>query len=353
MDHSLDQGSHLVFSLTGKLYGVNATLVREIVRLPEITPMEEAPPYIVGVLNLRGQVIPVMDLNIRMGCHTKPYRLTDAILVLDGPDRGLGLVVNEVLEVRVLGEGEVDQAPAFGEFESRRQQKFITGVAIDGEEMVMLLDAARLFRFIPLGGDPGEGGEEESEETELELLAEPRLFNPEATESERGVFRERAKRLMRALDEQVMEGLASLAVVELYGERLGIGLDIVRGFTQLRQVTPIPCCPDHIVGSMNLRGEILTMVEISGFLGIPPLPDSPPAMALVAVVGEITVGVLVHDVVDVIHLSPSEITRAPSAVGTLKKDFLKGAARYEEEMFSLLNLEKVLGSEELSVNETV
>ena len=72
----------LIFNLDDARFGVDATRVRESVWLPELTPIEEAPPYIAGIFSLRGQIVPVTDLNLRFGHPARPYRLSDQIVIL-------------------------------------------------------------------------------------------------------------------------------------------------------------------------------------------------------------------------------------------------------------------------------
>ena len=346
-----DNRDCLIFSLTGKLYGVAVPLVREIVRLPEVTPMEDAPGYVVGVMNLRGRVVPVLDLNVRMGRLPQPvYHLSDAVVVLEWGGTSLGIIINDVREVRSLNPGEVDDVPAFEESEGRRH-RFINGVARVGEALVMLLDPEHLLHLHP--GDVGDDEDDEERERTPEVLTEQRRFNPGASEADLGVFRERALRLMHALESREVTGLTAMAVVRLHGELLAVDLGCVKGFAQARQVTAIPCCPEHVVGGMNLRGTILTVVDLTRVLGLHAEQGERSERVMVAEVGALTVGVLVNEVVDVIHLRAGEIVRAPTAAGALRKEHLKGAARYGEGMLGILNLEAILTSRSLLVNEDV
>ncbi len=350
----------LIFDLTGKLYGVAVPLVQEIVRLPEITPMEDAPSFIVGVMNLRGRVVPVLDLNIRLGRLPQPvYHLSDAVVVLEWRGVFMGIIINDVREVRRLGPEEIDSVPAFEESDIRRH-RHVLGVARVEEELVMLLDPEHLLHILPVECLPDDEGEEKDKEKEkekeppLELpLTEQRRFNAGASEAERTVFRERARRLMNTLEAREVSALEAMAVVQLHGESLAVGLNCVRGFARLRQVTPVPCCPDHIVGGMNLRGSILTLVDITRVLGLTSQPDRAPTHIMVAEVNSLTVGVLVNDVVDVIHLRTGEIAKAPTAAGSLRKEHLKGAAHYGEGMLGILNLETILTNQSLQVSEEV
>ena len=87
---------HLIFTLRGGVYAVPASAVREILWLPELTPVEESPRYVAGVLNLRGRIVPVIDLNVRFGHAPRPYHLEDSVILFEWEDAIAGLIVNSV-----------------------------------------------------------------------------------------------------------------------------------------------------------------------------------------------------------------------------------------------------------------
>ncbi|MBF0294677.1 MAG: chemotaxis protein CheW [Magnetococcales bacterium] len=343
----------LIFEVSGKWYGVSCLLVREIVRLPEILPMEDAPHFVAGVINLRGHVVSVVDLNLRMGRHApRDYALTDFIVVVEWRGTPVGIIVNDVREVRELLPGDVEPCPAFAEHETHRY-RHVTEVAKVGGEMVMLLDPEHLLHGVPREEDtPAEHGE-----AVPEILTECRRFNPGASDRERALFHARAQRLMRSPEAADEADSLPLAVVRLHGENFGVNLAQVQGFAHLRQVTPIPCCPDHVAGSMNLRGDILTLVDLSRILHLNADPKSRPAKVMVARIDHLTVGVLVHDVVDVIHRRPDLLAKAPVGGSGPRQEHLSGAVPHgdagHESMLGILNLEALLQSQELLVHETV
>ena len=146
-------------------------------------------------------------------------------------------------------------------------------------------------------------------------------------------------------------------MVGLNGEYFGIDLAIVREFSALRIVTPVPCCPEHVVGQMNLRGDILTLMDIRAALNMPfanvrnGTSSDPTGKVVVVQTNALKVGVLVDDVFDVMNLQPSEIHAVPSAVQSLSEEYLKGTAPCGEKMLSILDLPKILTQGALIVNE--
>ena len=357
MQEQFNQSDYLIFNLTDKIYGVDARLVRETVRLPEITPMEDAPAFILGVINLRGRVVPVLDLNCRLGRLPQTYyRLSDSVVILEHSGIFLGLVVNEVLQVTRLEHTDIETVPSFEEFEPRRY-RFIQTIAKLGESLVMLLAPDHLLHVY--SAEFSEADEENGHDSvadSLEPLTARRQFNPEGGEEERKIFRERARRLMHQSEQQhLFEDTVSLAIVRLNDEVLGVDLTVAVGFAKARQVIPIPCCPSYIAGSMNLRGDVLTLVDIRQILGLAADDRTSGTMGKIVVVqtGKFEVGVLVHEVVDIIHLQRAEQVAAPTAASSLRKEHLQGAVPYLGKMVGVLNIQAILANPALLVNEHV
>ncbi|MEO5362478.1 MAG: chemotaxis protein CheW [Magnetococcus sp. DMHC-8] len=370
--HASDHNpEYLIVNLTGTLYGVAACLVREVVRLPEITPMEDAPVFIVGVINLRGRVVPVLDLNSRMG-RSSPgcYALSDAVVVLEQPGTTqipiplLGLLVNEVREIVTLAETDWESAPRFeaqeeaavmGEWPEGgggRRYRMVQGVAKVGEELVMLLAMDHLLHVQPADWMVESGEEEGPAGTEPPTWR--RRFHPTFDAAAQPVFRERARRLRQRPDQQETDALLSLAIIRLHGEMLGVELRGVTGFAKVNKVTPVPCCPPHIAGSMNLRGEVLTLVDLRQVLDVTDAgTDQTMEKAVVVSMGHHDVGILVHDVIDVIHIPATELAATPAAASRLRGEHLQGAVPYGKHMLGILNLQAILANAALLVNEEV
>lgn len=108
--------SFLIFSIQDSLLAIDAHVVREIHWLPELTPIEEAPPYVTGVFNLRGKIIPVIDLAIRLGHASQQYHLTDNLIVTEIEERLTGMIVNEVHEVTSIPPEDIEELPLYAKF---------------------------------------------------------------------------------------------------------------------------------------------------------------------------------------------------------------------------------------------
>lgn len=339
---------YLIFSLDGARYGIEAFWVQEIFFLPELTPVAEAPRDIVGIFNLRGRILPVMDINIRLGQRAREYKLSDSIIVLELQEFQIGIIVNEVHEVQNISSEDITNEISYGRKIPREYHHLINGVAKIPDGIVMILDIEQLIDSSPVI--------ELTNEEENFALTEQRVFCPKATPEERAIFRSRAENLMLPSARQDFTGLIPLAVVGLNGEYFGIDLEIVREFTDIRKITPIPCTPPHIVGNMNLRGEILTLIDLRGVLNLPLMPPNgieATSKAMVLHVEDIVAGVVVDHVYDVTYLNPKEITPIPTAVHSSNDEFLRGTAPYRDKMMTLLDIPKIFAKGDLIVNEEV
>ncbi len=131
----------LTFQLEDEEYGLEILRVQEIKGLPKITPLPNTPPEVKGVMNLRGAVVPILDLRTRLGLRAAEYtRFTVVIVVTVGP-KVVGLVVDAVSDVLNVGAKEVVPAPDLG---AGVDTSVLTGMARAGDRLVSLLNIDRL-----------------------------------------------------------------------------------------------------------------------------------------------------------------------------------------------------------------
>jgi purine-binding chemotaxis protein CheW len=139
-------GKHMCFQLGAENYGLPILDVREIIGLMPITAVPRAPPFVRGVINLRGKVIPVIDLRLQFGMEPCPATDQTVIIVVqcavDGLPLTMGLLVDRVLEVLAIGADQIEPPPSFG---ASGSAEFLLGVGKAGQRVVFLLDIARLL----------------------------------------------------------------------------------------------------------------------------------------------------------------------------------------------------------------
>ena len=139
-------GKYLTFILDNEEYGIALLKVKEIIGMMPITSVPQTPEYVKGVINLRGQVIPVSDLRLRFGIEAIDYNDRTCIIVVDiqaeETTTRMGVIVDAVSEVLNVREDEIEPAPSFG---ARVRTDYILGMANMDETVKILLDIDRVF----------------------------------------------------------------------------------------------------------------------------------------------------------------------------------------------------------------
>jgi purine-binding chemotaxis protein CheW len=131
------------FRIGNETYGVRISAVREIVRVPEITSVPNAPETIEGVINLRGKIIPVMDLRKRFGQADVQPDKKNRILIVELGNKLLGLIVNSASEVLKIPPSEIESP---GNMLAEGESTYVTGVGKLGGRLIILLDIAKLLQ---------------------------------------------------------------------------------------------------------------------------------------------------------------------------------------------------------------
>jgi len=139
-------GKHLVFLLGGSSYGIPILEVSDINGLMEITPIPKAPSFIKGVINLRGKVIPVMDLRLKFGMPEKEYDKQTCIIIINltinNAKKQMGVVVDTVSEVFDIPLSEIEAPPSYG---TSIEENFLNGIGKVKGKLVVLLDIAKVL----------------------------------------------------------------------------------------------------------------------------------------------------------------------------------------------------------------
>jgi purine-binding chemotaxis protein CheW len=132
----------VTFYLDRERYGINVMQVQEVLRVSEITPVPGAPEYVLGIINLRGNVVTVIDTRQRFRLPPRAVDDTTRIVILETENQVIGILVDSVAEVVELRASEIESAPNVGNEESAR---FIQGVCSLSGELLILIDLDKLF----------------------------------------------------------------------------------------------------------------------------------------------------------------------------------------------------------------
>lgn len=137
---------YLTFILDGEEYGVSILAVQEIKVWSAVTDMPNTPNYVKGVINLRGVIVPIVDLRERLNKRCADYNENTVVIVLkqtiSGNDVVVGIVVDAVSDVYKFTAGDIKSSPDFG---SEIDSRFVSGMATIDEKIIVILDAVKLL----------------------------------------------------------------------------------------------------------------------------------------------------------------------------------------------------------------
>ena len=144
MSHSEEK--YLTFELSDEFYGFPILKVNEIIGLIDIVSIPKAPVFMKGIVNLRGKVIPIIDLRLKFGMEEREYDDQTCIIIVEitfsGEKKFVGIIVDRVAEVVSILDSEIEPPPQYGQ---KVEQSFITGIGKVKDKVVVLLDVEKII----------------------------------------------------------------------------------------------------------------------------------------------------------------------------------------------------------------
>ena len=132
----------VTFKLDNETYGINVMRVQEVLRYTEIAPVPGAPSYVLGIINLRGNVVTVIDTRQRFGLHSGEISDNTRIVIIEADKQVVGIMVDSVAEVVYLRQSEIETAPNVG---NEQSAKFIQGVCNKNNELLILVELDKMM----------------------------------------------------------------------------------------------------------------------------------------------------------------------------------------------------------------
>jgi len=143
-DDDLDsqENKYMLFNIADEVYGIEIMHVLEIIEMMRITDVPDMPDYIKGVINLRGKVIPVMDMRLRFRMPERPYDDRNCVIIVNVNDFALGLIVDTVAEVQNITKENISPPPEFKS--GNGNERYIKGLGRVGDEVKIIIDAEKI-----------------------------------------------------------------------------------------------------------------------------------------------------------------------------------------------------------------
>ena len=358
------EDSYCLFDINQYHCAVQANNVEEVFALPELVPIPNAPLGVIGVIDLRGDTIPIVDLRLSDESKTRHYQLTDSIIVLNQADLRIGIIASSVKGIKdLLTQDLLTNLDTYEESSTLNITRFFTGVIFDETDIFILSTPQDWFRvgeiqqilsvtrflvddFYKSQANQLTSAEHFSEEDAAIIFA------PMATPEEQVTFRQRAESLRQSPEEdRSAVEYKALVAIALDENIFGIDSSLVREFITIDQATPIPCCPKHIIGAINLRGEILTVIDVARSLelSLKSLPRTP--KAIVVEFEDVLAAIIVEDIRDALFSVDPKDIKSMANSSSMGSTYVQGIVPYGDEPMQILDMPMLLNSNTLVVNE--
>ena len=307
----------VTFYLAREEFGLPISKVKEIVSVPTITRLPKAPGYIEGIANLRGNILPLVNLRLLFGLPIEERTDDTRAVVVEINGRSMGIIVDRVMEVMNVDNAHIAPPPAISR--SSIEGNYLQGVArLDyGKRLVLLLDAESLLPTI-------EFSQSKSDQNEENVFA--------ATEV--------------ATDKTLHE--TQLVTFRLGTEEFAINIMHVQEIIRVTALSQIPNAPEFVEGVVSLRDQLLPIVNLRKLFKMPAVDITDDSRIIVVNLDKNSVGIMVDSMSEVLLVDNNTIEGLPSFMNDTQSEQLNGVAKLKDgkRLIMIMDVEKVL-----SINE--
>lgn len=205
------------------------------------------------------------------------------------------------------------------------------------------------------GNSEEEGAADIWHEIHHRLDALSKEMDGDLTEEElKDLWYRRALELSRVpVRESESESSLKVVTFRLGSDRYGVDIGMVREIQRAGGITPVPTAPEFVSGVINLRGNIISVIDVRVFFGLPPAVLSDRARILVVEGNGMSIGIFVEQVDEIINVTISDIKPPLSFAKGIKEDYVAGIVTARGEMMIIVEMEKILGNPRIIVNDTI
>lgn len=309
----LDEVQIVSFQVGREEFGLEIDKVKEIIRFPEIVKVPNVPDYIKGIISLRDTLMPIVDMRTKLAAVSDEVTAATRVVVVDVSGAFIGLTVDQVYEVIRIPRSVIYPPPAAVLSETGER---ITGIARvdDGKRIIMLMDPQNIIT-----------------DNDLEEII-----------SGEGLSRaEKEAEVMAEMDEK------QLVIFKLAGEQYGIDIARVQEITKMAQITAVPRSPHFVQGVVNLRGEVIPVIDMRKRFEIQSQEYTDRTRIIVSELSNKKIGLIVDEVMEVLRVSARKFEEVPDIVNNEHgQAYMDGIVNTDNRMIMALNLENVLESRE-------
>ena len=317
-----EESQLVTFFLDNEEFGVPIAFVKEIVRIPDITRIPRAPSFVEGVANLRGNILPIINLRQRFGLADEERSDDSRAVVIEVGGRLTGLMVDRVSEVMRVSRDSIEAPPAV--VASNMDSAYLSGIAkLElGKRLVLLLDIERVIPSVDMestfqhAGQTGKVGQE----TARQVVEEQQLVTFLAADEEYAIEIMNVQEIIRVAD-----------------------------------ISRVPRAPAFIEGVVSLRNQLLPIVNLRKRFGLPSVALNDDSRVIVVKLKGIFTGLQVDAVSEVLSVPKTAFEPPPAILSATEASQLQGVVKLDEgkRLIMLLNIQQVLSSSEIGQLEVL
>ncbi|MCD6254438.1 MAG: chemotaxis protein CheW [Thermotogae bacterium] len=301
----------MTFALGDEIYAVPVECVREIVRLQRLTRVPLAPKYVEGIANLRGEVLPIMNLRKRLGLEEINLE-TAKVVILEQSGKTLGVIVDRTAQVVHISPEQIEEADTSSNF-VRRVIRTKEG------SMYMMLEVDKLLEL----------GEDQKNSKTTKAL--------ERTETEK--------------EQVAMEKYIQIVTFEMSGEIYGFPIEYVQEIIRYSKPTEVPDVPPYVKGIINLRGDVLPIVDLRSMLNLMVSEVNELTKVIVLNFKGASIGFIVDKISEVLRVPESEIKDPPPLIRQQGNKEVLGIVRTEENSIMIIDPSILISEEVIGLSE--
>lgn len=321
---------YLTFTLGDGKYAVKTSHVLEIIKLPYLDFPTKLPNNVIGLLNYNNLTINVLDIRFYLGMQVAPYSDSDQLLIVKTDESIFALIVTKSEDIISVSQDYVER------FLGQTDDKLIDFLYKSETENISVLNLYSFENLLKKGV------------TSVDVDI-PSLF-PQTEESRNKLM----QRNQALLDKYKANLVKTIFAQEQYisfslnSSVYCIRLDYVKEFLKNSPITRIPCAPDYVTGIMTLRGDFVTVINLSKFLNLKTSSCNDKNHVIIIESFDYQIGFLVDEVFDIINVS-EELVVQNSYHQTNK--YIKSEVILEDKLHTVLNMKNILSDEKLFIEE--
>jgi len=301
-----DELPYVTFTLGKESFGIDLKLVEEIIEIPPITKVPDAPPYVMGVICLRDQVLPLLDfiqlLQVEPAANPTAG---DMVILLSFGQAKLGIVVDGIQEIIRIRKEDILPPP---QTLSERESADLEGVVVRADRMVSLLKVLDIIT-----------GEDQAKIAAMSTS------------------------LIKNVKEEAADSHElPLVIFRLGPEAYSLRLHEVREIIMVGNITPVPRAPSFIEGVLNLRGEVMPVIDLRERFGLERRPATNLSRIVITPIGGVSTGLVVDAVDEVKSVDQRRLEEPPRVTSVGANAFIEKVARTEQGVVFLLNVQRLL-----------